>query len=79
METIHKGMVEMSINTEGIGQVPLSRLDQYNDGNLNIAYAKPTTQSSVVYNGDPNRAVDSNRNCNFNSGSVRHTKADNPS
>ncbi|HGR9571781.1 TPA: glycosyl hydrolase family 98 C-terminal domain-containing protein, partial [Streptococcus pneumoniae] len=75
----HNGMVEMSINTEGTGPVPFPTPDKFNDGNLNIAYAKPTTQSSVDYNGDPNRAVDGNRNGNFNSGSVTHTRADNPS
>ncbi|HES9802487.1 TPA: discoidin domain-containing protein, partial [Streptococcus pneumoniae] len=75
----HNGMVEMSINTEGTGPVSFPTPDKFNDGNLNIAYAKPTTQSSVDYNGDPNRAVDGNRNGNFNSGSVTHTRADNPS
>ncbi|MCA9682316.1 MAG: discoidin domain-containing protein [Myxococcales bacterium] len=39
----------------------------------NIAYGKPTMQSSTAFAGDPARAVDGNSNGNWSAGSVTHT------
>jgi len=39
----------------------------------NLAYGKPTTQSSTGFGGDASRAVDGNTNGDFGKGSVSHT------
>ena len=40
---------------------------------MNLARNKPTKQSSTAYNGHPERAVDGNRNDDYNRSSCTHT------
>ncbi|MBF0787306.1 discoidin domain-containing protein [Streptococcus sp. 19428wC2_LYSM12] len=75
----HNGKVEIVMETEGNGPVPLPEADSFDDSHLNIAYGKPTSQSSTDYGGHSDRAVDGNINGDFGLGSVTHTRNDNPS
>lgn len=45
----------------------------------NVAHGKPAKQSSTDFDGHAVRAVDGNRNTDFDNGSCTHTELDQPS